>query len=236
LMAQRTLIVSCEHGGNSIPAAYAHLFKSSGARKALATHRGYDIGALALARGLARQLGAPLRAATVSRLLIDLNRSPHHHHLLSEFSGSLKADERDQLKLRYHRPHRDNLQRLIAGSTRPVLHVAVHSFTPRLNGEVRRADVGLLYDSRRRSERTLCADWRALLRLLAPDLVVRRNYPYLGKADGLMTHYRRCFSPRHYLGVELEANQARLLPGSGTAVETLAVLGRSLKRLLSTRH
>ena len=66
-------LVTCEHGGNQIPAAYADLFCGWQAR--LCSHRGYDIGALVMARALAAALQAPLVASTVSRLLIDLNRS-----------------------------------------------------------------------------------------------------------------------------------------------------------------
>jgi len=38
------LVLTCEHGGNRVPAAYRALFE--GAEALLATHAGYDIGAL----------------------------------------------------------------------------------------------------------------------------------------------------------------------------------------------
>jgi hypothetical protein len=40
---RRRLLVSCEHGGNRVPARYVALFE--GAADVLATHRGYDLGA-----------------------------------------------------------------------------------------------------------------------------------------------------------------------------------------------
>jgi len=43
-------------------------------RRLLDSHRGHDPGALAMARSLARSLDATLLAATVSRLLVALNR------------------------------------------------------------------------------------------------------------------------------------------------------------------
>jgi predicted N-formylglutamate amidohydrolase len=83
----------------------------------------------------------------------------------------------------------------------------VHSFTPVLHGNVRTADMGLLYDPLRKSEAAFCVLWQMALRKLGPDLKVRRNYPYLGTADGLTAYLRDCFPDSSYLGVELEVNQ-----------------------------
>lgn len=210
---------------------YAHLFRGARARAALASHRGWDIGALAVARILARQLAAPLFAATVSRLLVELNRSPGHPALLSEFSARLAPAERRGLLARHYQPHRAAIERAIADAIAAghrVVHVAVHSFTPRLHGEVRRADLGLLYDPRRRRERVLCQRWQRALGTLAPAVRVRRNYPYRGQSDGLSTWLRRRFPETRYLGVEIECNQALLArPGPRTGMARL--LGRSLR-------
>src|SRR5205814_2232454 len=89
-----------------------------------------------------------------------------------------------------------------------------HSFTPTLGGNVRRADVGLLYHPGRRGEVELCARWKESLAALAPGLRVRRNYPYAGKGDGLTSHLRRRFPADAYLGVELEINQ-RIVMAAG---------------------
>ena len=73
-----TFIITCEHGGNRIPAPYRRLFRER--RALLLCHRGYDPGSLVMAKALARACRAPLVASTVSRLLIDLNRSIGHPH------------------------------------------------------------------------------------------------------------------------------------------------------------
>ena len=72
-VASDGLVVTCEHGGNRIPAPYRDLFHAHDAL--LDSHLGYDLGALNLARALAKAFAAPLVASTVSRLLVDLNRS-----------------------------------------------------------------------------------------------------------------------------------------------------------------
>jgi len=212
-MTPQVLLLSCEHGGAQVPTKYRHLFEGRSARRALAGHRGSDLGALQVARYLQRSLGVPLHASTVTRLLVDLNRSPNHPRLFSEFSKSLDPDERAALLAQHYFPHRDAVEFWIDHRVRrgkQVLHVGVHSFSPRVNGQVRTADIGLLYDPARPSERELCGVWKKALRDVAPELRVRRNYPYLGKADGLVTHLRERFSESSYAGIELELNQALL--------------------------
>jgi hypothetical protein len=72
---------------------------------------------------------------------------------------------------------------------------------------VRTADIGLLYDPARRSETMFCERWQRTLRARAPELRVRRNYPYAGYNDGLTTYLRTRFEDRQYSGIELEINQ-----------------------------
>ena len=205
------LLLTCEHGGNRIPREYAALFR--GARAQLESHRGWDPGALALARLLSRTLRAPLLATTWSRLLVEGNRSLHNPRLWSARTRALPRAEREQILDRYWRPHRRDVEHTVAravGQGARVVHVAVHSFTPRLRGEVRNADVGLLYDSKRARETALAQRWKASLRVSAPRLRVRYNYPYRGGSDGLTTSLRRQHAPGSYLGFELEVNQALL--------------------------
>ena len=83
------ILISCEHGGNRAPPPYRALFAGEEGR--LATHRGYDIGILPFARVLARELAAPLHAATVTRLLVDLNRSQRSPSLFSPLTRTLPA-------------------------------------------------------------------------------------------------------------------------------------------------
>ena len=205
------LLLTCEHGGNRIPREYRALFR--GARATLASHRGWDPGALVLARAIARRLGLPVLAETWSRLLVESNRSPTNRRIWSPWTASLPKIEKARILERYWWPHRRRVEEavraVIDGGDR-VLHVAVHSFTPVLGGETRTADVGLLFDSARRAERRVCTRWAELLRTRDPALRVRLNYPYRGAADGLSTWLRHRFPASAYLGVELEANQAYL--------------------------
>jgi predicted N-formylglutamate amidohydrolase len=205
-------IVTCEHGGNGVPAAYRGLFR--GRKDLLESHRGYDPGALDMARSLATALDAPLMASTTSRLLIDLNRPLNHPQVYSTVTRCASPGTRTEIAREYHQPYWTGLERAVdqaVGCGRRMVHISSHSFTPVLNGQVRRADVGLLYDPRRRAEADLCARWKAALSECEPALRVRRNYPYHGNAPGLTTHLRRGFSAEQYFGIELEVNQQIIL-------------------------
>jgi len=201
--------LTCEHGGNRIPAAWRPLFR--GQQRLLASHRGQDIGALECARHLARALNAPLFYSTVSRLLVDLNRSPGNRERFSRFTRELDAASRSRIDARYYFPHRDAVRRHVAGRVRAgarIVHIAVHSFTPVLDGKKRNADFGLLYDPRRGFETRTANALRQAMLELSPAWRVRRNYPYLGRADGFTTFLRRHFGVSRYAGIELEINQA----------------------------
>jgi predicted N-formylglutamate amidohydrolase len=214
LVAGAFLLVTCEHGGKRVPKEYRRLF--AGWESVLASHRGYDPGALALARDLARAFDAPLVASTVTRLLVELNRSPGHPQLHSEATRDLPRAEKARIAARYYEPYRQEVEQRVADATaarRRVIHISAHSFVPVLNGRTRNADIGLLYDPRRPAERALCARWSQWLGARAPGLRVRRNYPYRGYADGLTTYLRRRYARHGYVGVEIEVNQRHVLAG-----------------------
>jgi predicted N-formylglutamate amidohydrolase len=214
LVARAFLLVTCEHGGNRVPKEYQALF--AGRKSLLATHRAYDPGALTLARDLARAFDAPLVASTVTRLLVELNRSPGHPQLYSEVTRDLPRSEKARIVARYYEPYRREVEERVAQATaarRRVIHISAHSFVPVLNGSTRNTDIGLLYDPARAAERALCARWRQSLVARASRLRVRRNYPYRGSADGLTTHLRRRYGGRGYVGVEIEVNQKHVLGG-----------------------
>jgi predicted N-formylglutamate amidohydrolase len=213
-VATDAYLITCEHGGNRIPAPFRSLFERR--RTLLDSHRGYDPGALRIAKTLATAFRAPLVVSTVSRLLVDLNRSIGHPQLFSAATRGLPAELRAEIVERYYLPYRAHVERLVRRSVangRRVVHISSHSFTPVLHGERRRADLGLLYHPGRPGEASLCARWQDALAAFAPGLRVRRNYPYAGKADGLTAYLRRGFSPRVYVGIELEVNQKIVAAG-----------------------
>jgi predicted N-formylglutamate amidohydrolase len=120
---------------------------------------------------------------------------------------------------RYYLPYRAEAHRYVSEAVAGgigVVHISSHSFTPKLQGKVRNADIGLLYDPARKGELQFCELWKKSLAMCAPELKVRRNYPYAGKGDGLTRNFRGQFSPSEYIGIELEINQRHVFRAGPT--------------------
>ncbi|MEO7338967.1 MAG: N-formylglutamate amidohydrolase [Caldimonas sp.] len=228
------LLITCEHAGNRVPSAYRPLFE--GQAELLKTHRGWDPGALTLAREMATAFEAPLFFSETTRLLIDLNRSIGNRDLYSEFTKHLApAERREIVKVHYH-PHHEPIEGWLAKAVeagRRIVHVASHSFTPELNGHVRTADIGWLYKPTRAAEVGLCDRWIDALRATRPDLRLRRNYPYIGDSDGLTYRMRRKYPNDVYLGIELEVNQQFVFTGGRPWPRLRASLIESLRSALA---
>jgi len=227
------LLITCEHAGNRVPAEYRRLFE--GRHELLQTHRGWDPGALTLAQEMAAAFDAPLLFTETTRLLIDVNRSLRTPDLHSEITKALPIAERREIARRYWQPHRERVEgwvRRAVAESHAVVHIASHSFTPELEGRVRTADVGFLYDPRRPGEVDFSSRWLTALHTERPDLRLRRNYPYLGRTDGVTFRLRREHPPERYVGIELEVNQRFVERGGPTWPGIRASLIASLREVL----
>lgn len=200
------LIITCEHGGNEIPAEHQYLFDDN--LQVLQTHKGLDIGALSLYEYL-QALADFSIYSTTSRLLIELNRSLHHKNLFSEYATSMPASAKTKLIDNYYLAYRNKVEKSISNyinEGHEVLHISVHSFTPVLNNIKRNCDIGLLYDSSKLPEKEFSHQFKKKILAQNSGLNVRFNYPYLGKADGFTTYLRKQFTS-NYIGIEIEVNQ-----------------------------
>jgi predicted N-formylglutamate amidohydrolase len=231
------IIVSCEHGGCHIPGKYARLFR--GRKGLLNTHRSHDPGSRFIAEALAKALGARLHYSTTSRLLVDLNRSLGHPKLFSEISRTLAPSDKTALLEGCYKPYRSAVESFIAGNIgkgRHVLHISVHTFTPVFRGVGRKADLGLLYDPSRSGERALCVSLQKTLTALNSRLIVRRNYPYLGTADGFITYLRKRFPQAEYTGIELEVNQKYFRGDTLRREKIRSVITKGFNVVLSAKY
>src|SRR5690606_12505571 len=92
-----------------------------------------------------------------TRLLVELNRSLHHPRLFSEISKPLSREEKRKVIRQHYTPYRQRAEQAIGEQIQSgdeVIHLSVHTFTPVLNGDVRKADIGLLYDPSRAAEKS----------------------------------------------------------------------------------
>ncbi len=107
----------------------------------LERHIAYDIGAAAVTRFIAAELGAPAALTRFSRLLIDCNRGADDPTLIMrladgtpiEETGTLTQAERDKRIALYYAPYHAAIaamiDRALAQGIAPVL-LSMHSYTP----------------------------------------------------------------------------------------------------------
>lgn len=202
---QMNLIITCEHAGNQVPDCYKDLF--SNFKDVLESHRGYDPGALEIARFLAAECSAPLFVCEITRLLIEPNRSINSHELYSTYSQKLFETDHDTILRQYYFPHRNGVEEVISKASKPVLHLSIHTFTPVLDGKARTVDLGILFDPDRKSETKFCKELLDRLEQNLPYLNIKFNEPYEGTDDGFTTYLRTKFNDSDYLGIEIEVNQ-----------------------------
>ena len=185
------VLLTCEHASNVVPRGFSPRIPKA----LLESHRGYDIGAKEYACAIAQATGWPLFCGSVTRLVVDLNRS---------------VPGAGRIEKRYYQPFRSTVlswvRRQISSGNR-VLHLSCHSFTPVLNGVVRPVDVGILYDPKRAREKAFAGE---IIRALRTETSMRilANAPYKGVSDGHVTALRNLFPKECYLGLELEVNQS----------------------------
>ncbi len=182
----RPVILLCDHAGCVIPEAIGDLGISP---VNLMRHIGWDIGAAAVTRRLAKRLGATALFNHVSRLVIDVNRRPRTMTSIPAISDGCVIPKNQHLdpatvdrRIRdYFLPYHKALARRIAAFRRqgriPVI-VAIHSFTPHLDGEDRPWHVGVLW----RGDQRLAAPVLAALQDQA-GIVVGDNQPYSGQRE-----------------------------------------------------
>ena len=173
----------------------------------LGDHIAIDIGTDALTRQLAQALSAPAIIATVSRLVVDLNRDPADSGAVPASSDghiipgnwNLPAIERELRIAAIHTPYHTAIADEIA-ARRPALIISVHSFTPQLASvpaEQRPWPVGLLYNHDDRAARL------AIAGLAARGLHVGDNQPYSGSTLNYTMDRHAEAAGIPYLGIEI---------------------------------
>lgn len=225
-------IFTCEHGGNYIPEEYSYLFEALS--DVLASHKGWDIGILSVAKEASDLLKVDLTYSEVSRLLVELNRSIDNPDLFSNYTELLDTEEKQKILNKFYLPYRNKVENQVKeliSQDHQVTHISFHSFTPVLNGQIRDCDIGLLFDPARNSEVDFCKSWKGSLESLNRNLNVKYNYPYLGIEDGFTTYLRRKFPEKSYAGIELEVNQ-KLLSLKEERLKTAELIKKSLQQLI----
>ena len=173
------LFLVSEHAGRAIPGALGDLGVSE---SIIDSHRGWDIGAEALACALSERLEAPLVLQRYSRLVIDCNRPPDGPHAVPDESDGIAIPANQGLtgedQAARARAVFEPFDAAVAeGFMRHprCLALSIHSFTESLAGEDRRPwHAGFLARKDRETPRRL----RDHMAKSAPDLAPAINEPY----------------------------------------------------------
>ncbi|SCZ04918.1 N-formylglutamate amidohydrolase [Microvirga guangxiensis] len=224
------ILLICEHASRYLPDRYGTLGLNP---EQLESHIAWDPGALGVAKELSRLLDAPLVHATVSRLVLDLNRDPSAPDsiwTLSERTSipgnlNLDRDERAHRVREVYEAFHGAVDALIeprvrAGQTRSV--VSIHSFTPVYRDEARPWHIGLIHDQDARFALSVEAGLRK-----DPELVVGMNEPY-SPADRVFHTLERHAVQRGLapLMIEIRNDLIRTQDGQASWAQRLAPLLR----------
>jgi|TARA_B100000929_G_scaffold114488_1_gene90813 predicted N-formylglutamate amidohydrolase len=146
------IIIVCDHASKIIPKKYKNLGLS---QKNIKRHIGWDIGALKLAKKIAKNTNSTLIYSGYSRLLIDCNRSLKSKGTFIKKSedtiipGNINISKNEKIlrAKKYYFPYHDQINNILERKLKkkiiPII-VSIHSFTPTYLNKPRPWHIGLL--------------------------------------------------------------------------------------------
>ncbi|MCB1990017.1 MAG: N-formylglutamate amidohydrolase [Geminicoccaceae bacterium] len=220
-------LLTCEHGGRRLPRALGDLGLPAAAFE---RHIAWDIGALGVARSLARALDAELVHQPYSRLVVDCNRPPTRPSFIPEISEAtvipgnlgLAPEARLAREKAIWRPFQDAVAEAVGGRAGLL---AIHSFTPVYKEQVRPWQLGFLHA---RAER-LALD---LQRWFAAEAQIEAalNEPYCVDADDYTIPVHGDARGRPAVLVEIRQDLIADAAGQGEWVDRLAPMLDAINR------
>ncbi|MCJ7592322.1 MAG: N-formylglutamate amidohydrolase [Woeseiaceae bacterium] len=234
------ILLVCDHASCRFPRSLGDMGLDPFARRC---HLAVDIGAGPLTERLATSLGVTAVLAQYSRLIVDCNRQLMDPSAFLEYGdgtivpGNKNLHQVDKdlrantLYWPYHNAVDKHVQRLHDDIMPGPAFIAVHSFTPVMNGESRKWEIGVLWDTDTRLRDIFLEDFRLA------GYQVGDNEPYSGKApqDFTIDHHAEARGLPH-VGIEIRQD----LIDSDDGVDVIAKLMHEViksipKRLDETR-
>jgi len=230
-LAEKPILLVCDHASCLFPASLGDMGLDPFAQRC---HLAIDIGAGPLTERLAMNLGVTAVLQNYSRLIVDCNRQLMDPGAFLEYGDGIlvpgnrnlhQADKdlrADALYWPYHRAIDEQIQRLSnAGS--PPAFIAIHSFTPVLNGESRAFQIGVLWDKDESLREIFLEGFRDA------GYYVGDNEPYSGKApqDFTIDHHAEEIGLPH-IGIEIRQD---LLGNKGSIGEVARVMHKIIKSI-----
>ncbi len=182
--ADSRVLLTCDHASHVVPASLGTLGLSTAD---LTKHIGWDIGIEGVVRRMAAMMNAPAIIAGYSRLVIDLNR-PHDssrqpgsipevsdHIEIPANKGISAEDAENRAKTLFWPYHDEIIVRLDTMQVAGIVpaYVAMHSFTPVMDGFERPWHIGICWEHDPRIPKPILAALRE-----TGELSVGDNEPY----------------------------------------------------------
>jgi predicted N-formylglutamate amidohydrolase len=205
-LAEKPILLVCDHASHRFPKSLGDMGLDPFARRC---HLAVDIGAGPVTETLAKSLGVTAVVHNYSRLVVDCNRQLMDPSAFLEYGDgilvpgnrNLHQEDKDlrssALYWPYHCAIDEQVQRLRKAGPSPAF-ISIHSFTPVLNGESRKWEMGILWDKDEQLRDIFLTDLRAA------GYLVGDNEPYSGKApqDFTIDHHAEEVGLPH-LGIEI---------------------------------
>ena len=222
-LAELPILLICDHASCRFPKSLGDMGLDPFARRC---HLAVDIGAGPLTEKLAASLGVTAVLAQYSRLVVDCNRQLMDPGAFLQFGDGILVPGNRNIRQKekdlrasvlygpYHEAVDSQVQRLRSIGPPPAF-IAVHSFTPVMNGEARPWEMGVLWDTDTRLRDIFLEDFTAA------GYLVGDNEPYSGKApqDYTIDHHAEEIGLPH-IGIEIRQD----LIDDGKGVDEIAAV------------
>ena len=238
-LAEKPILLVCDHASHRFPKSLGDMGLDPFARRC---HLAIDIGAGALTESLAESLGVTAVLQNYSRLIVDCNRQLMDPGAFLEYGDGIlvpgnrnlhQADKdlrADALYWPYHHAIDEQVQRLRKAGPQPAF-IAVHSFTPVLNGESRAWQIGVLWDKDERLRHIFLEGFSDA------GYYVGDNVPYSGKApqDFTIDHHAEEIGLPH-IGIEIRQDLLRNKKGVAQIAQVMHKIIESIPGRLDMKE
>ncbi|MCF4098395.1 N-formylglutamate amidohydrolase [Maritalea mediterranea] len=218
------VLLVCEHAGQMVPE------KLNGLNLAdtdMDKHIGWDIGAAAVTKRMAKLLNAPALLQRYSRLVVDCNRPPEAPDAMPEIADNVpipgnqnlsaiaRQQRVDEIFWPFHHAVEDAIH-----SKRYRLVLSIHSFTPTLGEEPRPWPLAFLY----RGDAATPTMLAKYVQQAQPDLAIGMNQPYQidDESDWFVPHHGERNNIPHSL-IEIRNDQISTENGQNLWAAQLAL-------------
>lgn len=229
-LAEKPILLVCDHASCLFPEALGDMGLDPFARRC---HLAIDIGAGALTESLAESLSVTAVLQNYSRLIVDCNRQlmdpgaflEYGDGILVPGNRNLHQEDKDRRADALYWPYHDaidgQIERLSKAGPPPAF-IAIHSFTPVLNGESRAWQIGVLWDKDERLREIFLEGFRDA------GYYVGDNEPYSGKApqDFTIDHHAEERGLPH-IGIEIRQDLLNMKRG-------VAEIARVMHKIIET--